>query len=242
MKKKFLYNALIILALTACTEQDIIEQPSTPNGGTEVRLPADVNSGELLIKFKPEMTDILDRTMTRATGSGGAMTRSGIPSTDEVLEILGGYHFERIFPIDSKNEERTRIAGLHLWYQVKFDEDTDLQEAAKRLSALGEISKVQGNQRIKRAYDVKTAAAISASPPCNSGLPPVAEYRLEDFRTPDFPTNGITSTPVRTLSTSRTTQAKSSPGRLPDAIPVAMRHGRNAQAIRPLSLPYWTTA
>ncbi|MDU7621689.1 MAG: hypothetical protein E7K32_04735 [Bacteroides stercoris] len=49
MKKKFLYNALIILALTACTEQDIIEQPSTPNGGTEVRLPADVNSGELLI-------------------------------------------------------------------------------------------------------------------------------------------------------------------------------------------------
>ena len=28
---------------------------------------------------------------------------------------------------------------------------------------------------------LKTAAAISASPPCNSGLPPVAEYRLEDF-------------------------------------------------------------
>lgn len=60
--------------------------------GTEVRLPADVNSGELLIKFKPEMTDILDRTMTRAAGNGGVMTRSGIPSTDEVLEILGGYH------------------------------------------------------------------------------------------------------------------------------------------------------
>ena len=50
---------------------------------------------------------------------------------------------------------------------------------------------------------LKTAAAISASPPCNSGLPPVAEYRLEDFRTPDFPINGITSTPVKTLSTSR---------------------------------------
>ena len=33
MKKKFLYNALIILALTACTEQDIIEQPSTPKSG-----------------------------------------------------------------------------------------------------------------------------------------------------------------------------------------------------------------
>ena len=32
MKKKFLYNALIILALTACTEQDIIEQPSPRSG------------------------------------------------------------------------------------------------------------------------------------------------------------------------------------------------------------------
>lgn len=48
------------------------------------------------------MTAILDRTMTRATRSGSAMTRSGIPSTDEVLDILGGYHFERIFPVDSK--------------------------------------------------------------------------------------------------------------------------------------------
>lgn len=30
------------------------------------------------------------------------MTRSGIPSTDEVLDILGAYHFERIFPVDTK--------------------------------------------------------------------------------------------------------------------------------------------
>mgnify|MGYP000942499173 CR=1 FL=1 len=152
MKKKFLYVALFALTLASCSDQEIIEQPSTPTGGTEVQLPADVTSGELLIKFKPEMTDILDQTMTRATRSGGAMTRSGIPSTDEVLEILGGYHFERIFPVDQQNEERTRAAGLHLWYLVKFDENTDLQEAANRLSKLGEISKVQGNSRIRRAY------------------------------------------------------------------------------------------
>ena len=152
MKKKFLYVALFALTLASCSDQEIIEQPSTPTGGTEVQLPADVTSGELLIKFKPEMTDILDQTMTRATRSGGAMTRSGIPSTDEVLEILGGYHFERIFPVDQQNEERTRAAGLHLWYLVKFDENTDFQEAANRLSKLGEISKVQGNSRIRRAY------------------------------------------------------------------------------------------
>lgn len=152
MKKKILYTALFALMLAACSEQEPIEQPSAPAGGTEVQLPADGTSGELLIKFDPAMTEILDRALTVATRSGGAMTRSGIPSTDEVLDILGAYHFERIFPVDTKNEERTRIAGLHLWYRVKFDGDTDLQKAAGRLGKLGEISKVQANGRIQRAY------------------------------------------------------------------------------------------
>lgn len=152
MKKKILYTALFALMLAACSEQELTEQPSTPTGGTEVQLPADVTSGELLIKFDPAMSEILDRTLKIATRSGGAMTRSGIPSTDEVLDILGAYHFERIFPVDTKNEERTRAAGLHLWYRVKFDENTDLREAANRLGKLGEISKVQGNGHIQRAY------------------------------------------------------------------------------------------
>ena len=155
MKKKFLYTALFAITLASCSEQELIEQPSTPIGGTEVQLPADVTSGELLIKFDPQMTDILDRTLKVTTRSGGAMTRSGIPSTDEVLDILGAYHFERIFPVDVKNEERTRSAGLHLWYRVKFDENTDLKEAADRLAKLGEISKVQANGHIKRAYNTK---------------------------------------------------------------------------------------
>lgn len=152
MKKKFLYTALFALMLAACSEQELTEQPSTPIGGTEVQLPTDVTSGELLIKFDPAMSEILDRTLKVATRSGGAMTRSGIPSTDEVLDILGTYHFERIFPVDAKNEERTRAASLHLWYRVKFDENTDLREAANRLGKLGEISKVQGNGHIQRAY------------------------------------------------------------------------------------------
>ena len=154
MKKNFLYTALFALMLASCSEQEVIEQPSTPTGGTEVQRPADVTSGELLIKFDPAMTEILDQALTVATRSGGAMTRSGIPSTDEVLDILGTYHFERIFPVDTKNEERTRTSGLHLWYRVKFDENTDLKEAAGRLAKLGEVAKVQANSHIQRAYRV----------------------------------------------------------------------------------------
>lgn len=33
MKKKFLYTALFALILASCSEQELIEQPSTPAGG-----------------------------------------------------------------------------------------------------------------------------------------------------------------------------------------------------------------
>lgn len=149
---------LIVLAAlveVSCSDSGIDSQPPVSAEETEAPFLPDAISGELLIKFKPEMTDILDRIMatTRAAGSERVMTRSGIPSTDEILEILGGYHFERVFPIDEKNEERTRAAGLHLWYLVKFDEHTDLKKAVSLFSKLGEIANVQGNSSIKRSYN-----------------------------------------------------------------------------------------
>ena len=122
----------------------------TPDATPTVVVPEGATAGEVIIKFSPEMEAILDQTMTR---SGGEATRSGIPSTDEVLDILGAYSFERVFPIDSTNEARTREAGLHLWYIVRFDEGEDLQQAFERLSQLGEVDKLQCNRPIARAYN-----------------------------------------------------------------------------------------
>ncbi len=151
MKKVCLVVIMCALFTGACSDREISGLSPAVQGGEEIRVPEEAMEGELLIKFSPEMTGILDRAqLTRITG---AVTRSGIPSTDEVLEILGAYEFERIFPVDDSNEERTREAGLHLWYLVRFDEGTDLKKAAERLSRLGEISKVQCNKPIQRVYD-----------------------------------------------------------------------------------------
>ena len=149
MKKKFFYIAMVALALTGCS--DSLSTIGSSDGNSEITIPADAETGELLIKFSPEMSDILDQAQLSKTRSGKA-TRSGIPSTDEVLDILGSYSFERVFPVDANTEARTREAGLHLWYTVKFNKGTDLKAAAERLKQLGEISKVQTNGRIKRAY------------------------------------------------------------------------------------------
>lgn len=150
MKKKFFYIAMVALALTGCS--DSLSTIGSSDGNSEITIPADAEAGELLIKFSPEMSDILDQAQLSKTRAGKA-TRSGIPSTDEVLDILGSYSFERVFPVDANTEARTRETGLHLWYTVKFNKGTDLKTAAERLKQLGEISKVQTNGRIKRAYN-----------------------------------------------------------------------------------------
>ena len=150
MKKKFFYIAMVALALTGCS--DSLSTIDSSDGKSDITIPADAEAGELLIKFSPEMSDILDQAQLSKTRAGKA-TRSGIPSTDEVLDILGSYSFERVFPVDANTEARTREAGLHLWYTVKFDKSTDLKAAAERLKQLGEVTKVQTNGRIKRAYN-----------------------------------------------------------------------------------------
>ena len=171
MKKKFFYIAMVALVLTGCS--DSLSTIDSSEGKADITIPSDAEAGELLIKFAPEMSSILDQAQMSKTRSGKA-TRSGIPSTDEVLDILGSYSFERVFPVDANTEARTREAGLHLWYTVKFDKSTDLKAAAERLKQLGEVTKVQTNGRIKRAYntdskriylsDKATRAAASGEP------------------------------------------------------------------------------
>ncbi len=140
MKKIFIYMLLSVVSVS-CSDN------SLDNGYVKNdydAMTAGAVEGELLVKFVPEMENILDSHFsTRAIA-----TRSGIPSTDEVLEILGAYRLERVFPVDPDTEERTREAGLHLWYKVSFDKNMDLKVAVERLSKLGEVSKTQCNRRI----------------------------------------------------------------------------------------------
>ncbi len=91
--KNYLYGifAIAFLAFTACTNEEL------PTPGTGPDTPVEHKSGEILVKFSPYVSEILDKTAA-ATRSGGPATRSGILSVDEVLDIVGGYQIERVFP------------------------------------------------------------------------------------------------------------------------------------------------
>ena len=174
--KLFIYSALLVLSLSSCNDSDVVS--NAPETEPSYSLTTDAVDGELLIKFSPEMTGILDGYFATRAAVAGKATRSGIPSTDEVLAILGTYSFERVFPVDPRTEERTREAGLHLWYKVSFDENVDLNVAMKELDKLGEISKIQCNKRIYRIDNrvARESLPVGGATRAANGLPFTDEY------------------------------------------------------------------
>lgn len=113
----------------------------------------DAVPGQLLVRFDARVADILDKAGLTKSGPAAPMTRSGVLSVDEILDIAGGYHIERVFPVDMRTEAKAREEGLHLWYVVSFSEEQPVEKVAAELSKLGEVSRVEFNHTLKRAND-----------------------------------------------------------------------------------------
>ncbi|MBO5499414.1 MAG: S8 family serine peptidase [Bacteroidales bacterium] len=135
-----------------------VEGPETgtlTEGNKAPMITEDVVKGQLLVRFDPRVSDILDRAGITKSGPMAPMTRSGILSVDEILDLVDGYQIERVFPVDMRSEEKARKEGLHLWYVVRFSEDHPVDKVAADLARLGEVSRVEYNRTLKRASDDK---------------------------------------------------------------------------------------
>lgn len=151
---KFINKILILSAIVAGVASCAVEAPQE-----EVKhrpdAAADAVPGQLLVRFEPRVADILDKAGLTKSGPAAPMTRSGILSVDEVLDLVDGYSIERVFPADPRSESKAREEGLHLWYVVRFNEDCPVAQVAENLSRLGEVSKVEFNRTLKRANESK---------------------------------------------------------------------------------------
>ena len=159
---KVFMAAALLAGLSACS----VEEPVTGGTNEPVKVAPvgeDVVAGELLVRFDPSVSKILDEAGL-ITKSGSA-DRSGILTVDEILDLVDGYQIERVFPVDKRSEEKVRQEGLHLWYVVRFSEDHSVEKVAADLARLGEVSRVEFNRTLKRASETKavplTKSAIS---------------------------------------------------------------------------------
>ena len=157
--RKFAFLPLLcsVLAVSSCTK----DATETAAPAIEKQPPVtEVVAQEVLVKFEPYVGEIIEGLAK--TRAGEVVTRSGILSVDEVLDIIDGCEIKRVFPVDAANEARTREAGLHLWYSVRFNGEQSAEDVAARLSQLGEIQKATPNRAIKRAYNTdKKAVPLS---------------------------------------------------------------------------------
>lgn len=151
---KFINKILILSAIVAGVASCAVEAPQE-----EVKHRPDAASdavpGQLLVRFDPHVAEILDKAGLTKSGPAAPMTRSGILSVDEVLDLVDGYSIERVFPADPRSESKAREEGLHLWYVVRFNEDCPVAQVAENLSRLGEVSRIEFNRTLKRASEGK---------------------------------------------------------------------------------------
>ena len=149
----FGYSLALLLGISSCAvegpEEKVFVQGQLP------QMSPDVVSGELLVRFDARVSEILESNGLTKSGINSPLTRSGVLSVDEILDMVEGYEIERVFPVDKRTEDKAREAGLHLWYVVRFSEDCPVADVAAKLARLGEVARVDFNRTIKRSNDNK---------------------------------------------------------------------------------------
>ena len=148
--KNILIASAFAVGFTACSveapQEEVKHQPEASS---------DALPGQLLVRFDAGVANALDKAGVTKSGPAMPMTRSGVLSVDEILDLVGGYEIERVFPVDARTEDKAREEGLHLWYVVRFSEDCSVEKVAADLARLGEVSRVEFNRQLKRANDKK---------------------------------------------------------------------------------------
>ena len=139
--KKFLYIAAISVLLSACTADLEDKQVSIDGGSVSSKILNGSNGcveGAIIVRFTPSVESRLAECATRS----GA-TRTGVAGVDAVLNDVNGYAVEPVFVITDKNRAKMHEAGLHLWYEIKFDDNSDIDAVATRFAEVADVQTVQ---------------------------------------------------------------------------------------------------
>lgn len=148
---------LAVLLLASCTKDTTGESASVKLDDAVasklVFTSTNAVDGQLLVYFDDEVVENVENSVQRVTRAGGVATRSGINDFDVVLDNIGVRSLTRLYPVDKRTEDRKRSLGMHRWYIVEFDENTDLDQAAQAMARIAEVNKVEFVQRLKHIYD-----------------------------------------------------------------------------------------
>ena len=150
MKTRCLLPLLLCLALLAGCRKDFDE---TTYPASEGERGSEVVEQEIRMKLDRETADAIDITRTR---SGRVLT--GNLSFDELCERYRIIEIKRLFD-DNGCAERTRKAGLDLWYTIRFEGPAD--RIMKDFGEVPGVTHVETPLRIARIEGTESTAQLS---------------------------------------------------------------------------------
>lgn len=139
---KILYSILLSVLLLSCTA-DLEDKKALVNDGdiANAKILNGSNGcikGKVIVRFDASAESRLAECATRS----GA-TRTGICNVDAILDEIDGCGVEPVFMVTDKNREKVYAGGYHLWYELRFDDECDIEAVATKLAAVNEVKMVQ---------------------------------------------------------------------------------------------------
>ncbi len=141
--KKLLYSLPIFFVATGCissctnenininTEKDTDLTISMQDGNS------DALRGIIRIQLDKDIADVLP------VDAGLRAVSEEIPQLQELLKAIGAKSITRVFPYNAEYDKRHREAGLHLWYDIEFDEAHSLRSVSTHMSSIPGINQVE---------------------------------------------------------------------------------------------------
>ena len=135
---------LCLLTVWNCS-YDNLSLPQEAEEETVTDNPANTVAGKLIIK----VSDALASEIENATDDEGNVELPEVKSLSADAIPLEITSMERLFPYAGKFEARTREAGLHKWYVIRYDESVATKSATAALTLPG-VETIEIPHRIVR--------------------------------------------------------------------------------------------
>lgn len=119
----------------------------------------EVKQGVLRIKFVPKHEKKLDAFIQDSDANGQVSARTGqtfvsvgIEPVDKISRDIKAISFKRVFRPAGKNEMKHREFGLHLWYEVEYSSQKQVDDIIKRFQSVADIEVAEGVLKAERKF------------------------------------------------------------------------------------------
>ena len=148
------FGALLFVGCTADLKEQTVQTNDTTIAEKILNSSERADKGSILVRFN----ESADSRLAKYAPRSGA-TRTGVEGVDAILDGVDGYAVEQVFMVTEKNREKVYERGLHLWYELRFSKECDLEHVATALAEVSEVDRVQFSEPVARVAKPKSTSA-----------------------------------------------------------------------------------